>query len=72
MSVASALLGLGIALTIAGGIGTFAAIIETLTVISCGEGRATRRRACIFLAVMVGILAAGAFLLGLTIPAVQQ
>ena len=72
MSIASALLGLGIALTIAGGIGTFAAIIETLTVISCGEGRATRRRACIFLAVMVGILAAGAFFLGLTIPAVQS
>ena len=68
MSIASALLGLGVALTVIGGLGSIAAIIETLTVISCGEGR----RARFFLTVMVSILATGGFLLGLTIPAVQQ
>lgn len=71
MSITSALLGLGIALTATGGIGTFCALINALVMLE-GGGRRERKAACILLAVMVGILSAGAFLLGLTIPAVQQ
>lgn len=71
MSIESALLGLGIALTVAGGIGTILALAEVLTMIERGSA-AERKRAWIVFAVTYTALTIGVFLLGLTIPAVQQ
>lgn len=71
MSIASALLGLGIALAIIGGVGSFIGIVAAMTMMECGSRRELRQ-ACVFLSVMVAIFSVGVFLLGLTSPAVQS
>lgn len=71
MSITSALLGFGIALTTVGALGTILALVNVFVEIDLGTEK-SRKRAIVFLTVMVALLAVGGFLLGLTIPAVQQ
>ena len=71
MSIASALLGLGIALTCIGGIGSLFALGNILVEMDMGDAP-ERERARNFMAVMLAILSVGGFLIGLTVPAVQS
>lgn len=71
MSLASALLGLGIALAIPGGVGTLLALINLMCQYDEGAGEAARRRAWHLSAVAVGTLSVAGFLLGLATPAVS-
>lgn len=70
MSLTSALLGLGIALSIPGGIGSLLAITNLFFQYDCGNAK-ERDRAWHLMYAAVGTLAVAAFLLGLTIPAVS-
>lgn len=71
MSIASALLGLGIALTSVGGLGSIFALINLFVEFDMGDELA-RRRARNLMVVTAAVFSVGGFLLGLTIPAVQS
>lgn len=70
MSLTSALLGLGIALSIPGGIGSLLAIFNLLWEYDTGTP-ISRRRAWHLMYAATGTLCIAAFLLGLTIPAMS-
>lgn len=71
MSIASALLGLGIALTSVCGLGSIFALINLMVEFDMGDEH-SRRRARNLMVVTAAVLFVGGFLLGLTIPAVQS
>lgn len=69
MSVASALFGLGIALTVLGGIAATVGGLFTLTMMEHMDRR-ERRRACAVVIVAASVFGVGVFLLGWTSPAI--
>lgn len=69
MSVASALFGLGIALTVLGGAVTAMGGIFTLSALEYLDRR-KRRKACVVVIVAAVVFGVGVFLLGWTSPAV--
>ena len=71
MSIASAILGLGIALTSVGGLGSIFALINLLVEFDMGDTH-ERKLARDLMVIMATVLSVGGFLLGLTIPAVQS
>ena len=71
MSIASALLGIGIALTSVGGLGSIFALVNLLVEFDMGDAQEWKR-ARDLMVIMAAALSVGGFLLGLTIPAVQS
>ena len=71
MSLASALLGLGIAMAIPGAVGTILALVNLMVQYDDYATEAARWRAWHLSAVAVGTLSVAGFLLGLAIPAVS-
>ena len=71
MSITSALLGLGIALTSVGGLGSIFAMVNLLVEFDMGDTQ-ERKRARDLMVIVTAVLAIGGFLLGLAIPAVQS
>jgi hypothetical protein len=71
MSITSALLGLGIVLASVGGLGSIFAFVNLLVEMDEGDAQ-ERKRARDLMVIVTAVLAIGGFLLGLTIPAVQQ
>lgn len=69
MSVASALFGVGIALTVLGGAVTAMGGIFTLSALEYLDRR-QRRKACVVVIVAASVFGVGVFLLGWTSPAV--